>query len=204
MAANVAASSPASDPCAPRCYAKPPRRPTGALCSSTCVCTAIRRLASGRVRAPPRFYRFQPIPQRSEAPQGPATLPGPARPACRGRPLGKITLRAVPQRPPRAHPGRETRFMADAKMTLGDLAKHVGEEVGVSSWTLLDQERIADFAAAPAITSGSTSTPSAPRVRVLRRHDRARLPDPVADRAHDLRGHGLARRGQVRRQLRPR
>jgi acyl dehydratase len=36
--------------------------------------------------------------------------------------------------------------MADAKMTLSDLAKHVGEEVGVSSWTLLDQERIADFA----------------------------------------------------------
>jgi acyl dehydratase len=31
-------------------------------------------------------------------------------------------------------------------MPLSDLAKHVGEEFGVSSWTLLDQARIADFA----------------------------------------------------------
>jgi acyl dehydratase len=36
--------------------------------------------------------------------------------------------------------------MADATMPLSDLAKHVGEEFGVSSWTLLDQARIADFA----------------------------------------------------------
>jgi len=36
--------------------------------------------------------------------------------------------------------------MADAPMPLAELAKHVGEEFGVSSWTLLDQARIADFA----------------------------------------------------------
>ena len=32
------------------------------------------------------------------------------------------------------------------KMPLGDLAKHVGEEIGVSSWILLDQTRINEFA----------------------------------------------------------
>lgn len=31
-------------------------------------------------------------------------------------------------------------------MLLGDLAKHVGEEIGASSWTLLDQARIDEFA----------------------------------------------------------
>ena len=36
--------------------------------------------------------------------------------------------------------------MADAKIPLADLVKHVGEEVGVSSWTTLDQARIMDFA----------------------------------------------------------
>jgi acyl dehydratase len=36
--------------------------------------------------------------------------------------------------------------MADATMPLSDLAKYVGEEFGVSSWTLLDQARIAAFA----------------------------------------------------------
>lgn len=36
--------------------------------------------------------------------------------------------------------------MADAKMPVGDLARHVGEELGVSSWTLLDQARITEFA----------------------------------------------------------
>jgi acyl dehydratase len=36
--------------------------------------------------------------------------------------------------------------MADGPMPLSDLVKHVGEEMGVSSWTLLDQARIADFA----------------------------------------------------------
>ena len=36
--------------------------------------------------------------------------------------------------------------MADAPMPLSDLVNHIGEEVGVSSWTLLDQARIADFA----------------------------------------------------------
>jgi acyl dehydratase len=32
------------------------------------------------------------------------------------------------------------------KMPLSDLVKHVGEEMGVSSWTMLDQARIAEFA----------------------------------------------------------
>ncbi|SRR5258708_5351230 len=32
------------------------------------------------------------------------------------------------------------------RMLLADLAKHVGEEIGVSSWTLLDQARIDEFA----------------------------------------------------------
>jgi acyl dehydratase len=32
------------------------------------------------------------------------------------------------------------------KMPLGDLAKHVGEEMGVSSWITLDQTRIGEFA----------------------------------------------------------
>jgi acyl dehydratase len=35
--------------------------------------------------------------------------------------------------------------MAD-RMPLSDLAKHVGEEIGASSWTLLDQARIDEFA----------------------------------------------------------
>ena len=35
--------------------------------------------------------------------------------------------------------------MAD-KMPLSDLVKHVGEEMGVSSWITLDQARIAEFA----------------------------------------------------------
>ena len=32
------------------------------------------------------------------------------------------------------------------KMPLSDLVKHVGEEMGVSSWTTLDQARIGEFA----------------------------------------------------------
>jgi acyl dehydratase len=32
------------------------------------------------------------------------------------------------------------------KMPLSDLVKHVGEEMGVSSWTMLDQARITEFA----------------------------------------------------------
>lgn len=32
------------------------------------------------------------------------------------------------------------------KMPVGDLLKHVGEEIGVSSWILLDQVRINEFA----------------------------------------------------------
>lgn len=36
--------------------------------------------------------------------------------------------------------------MADEKMSVAELAKHVGEEVGVSSWITLDQERIQEFA----------------------------------------------------------
>src|ERR1700756_3841546 len=36
--------------------------------------------------------------------------------------------------------------MGDNVMPVADLAKHIGEEIGVSSWTLLDQARIADFA----------------------------------------------------------
>jgi acyl dehydratase len=36
--------------------------------------------------------------------------------------------------------------MADTMMALADLATHVGEEMGVSSWTLLDQARIDEFA----------------------------------------------------------
>lgn len=31
-------------------------------------------------------------------------------------------------------------------MPVGDLAKHIGEEIGASSWTLLDQARINEFA----------------------------------------------------------
>src|SRR5579862_5420689 len=36
--------------------------------------------------------------------------------------------------------------MTDNIMPVGDLAKHVGEEIGASSWTLLDQARIDEFA----------------------------------------------------------
>ena len=36
--------------------------------------------------------------------------------------------------------------MADGTMPVSDLANHVGEELGVSSWTVLDQARISDFA----------------------------------------------------------
>ncbi|TLY76207.1 MAG: hypothetical protein E6K43_03270, partial [Gammaproteobacteria bacterium] len=36
--------------------------------------------------------------------------------------------------------------MADSIMPVGDLAKHVGEEIGASSWTTLDQARINEFA----------------------------------------------------------
>src|SRR5215831_19192951 len=32
------------------------------------------------------------------------------------------------------------------RMSVADLAKHVGEEIGASSWTLLDQARIDEFA----------------------------------------------------------
>jgi acyl dehydratase len=36
--------------------------------------------------------------------------------------------------------------MADNIMPLSELAKHIGEEMGASSWTLLDQARIDEFA----------------------------------------------------------
>jgi acyl dehydratase len=36
--------------------------------------------------------------------------------------------------------------MTANKMPVGDLAKYVGEEIGVSSWILLDQARIDEFA----------------------------------------------------------
>ncbi|MBV9345551.1 MAG: MaoC family dehydratase [Gammaproteobacteria bacterium] len=36
--------------------------------------------------------------------------------------------------------------MLDEKMTVADLARHVGEEIGVSSWITLDQARIQQFA----------------------------------------------------------
>ena len=36
--------------------------------------------------------------------------------------------------------------MAASKMPVADLAKHIGEEIGVSSWILLDQSRIDEFA----------------------------------------------------------
>jgi acyl dehydratase len=36
--------------------------------------------------------------------------------------------------------------MPASKMTVADLAKHIGEEIGVSSWILLDQNRINEFA----------------------------------------------------------
>jgi len=36
--------------------------------------------------------------------------------------------------------------MPASKMTVADLAKHIGEEIGVSSWILLDQSRIDEFA----------------------------------------------------------
>jgi acyl dehydratase len=36
--------------------------------------------------------------------------------------------------------------MPVSKMPVADLAKHIGEEIGVSSWILLDQNRIDEFA----------------------------------------------------------
>ncbi|MGB6605405.1 MAG: MaoC family dehydratase [Steroidobacteraceae bacterium] len=36
--------------------------------------------------------------------------------------------------------------MSESKMPLSELAAHVGEEMGVSSWTTLDQARIDEFA----------------------------------------------------------
>lgn len=36
--------------------------------------------------------------------------------------------------------------MTDPLMPVGDLAKHIGEEIGASSWTLLDQAKIDEFA----------------------------------------------------------
>ena len=36
--------------------------------------------------------------------------------------------------------------MPPNKMPVADLAKHIGEEIGVSSWILLDQNRINEFA----------------------------------------------------------
>jgi acyl dehydratase len=36
--------------------------------------------------------------------------------------------------------------MAEEKMTVADLVKHVGTEVGVSSWITLDQQKIREFA----------------------------------------------------------
>jgi acyl dehydratase len=36
--------------------------------------------------------------------------------------------------------------MPVSKMPVADLAKHIGEEIGVSSWILLDQNRINEFA----------------------------------------------------------
>jgi acyl dehydratase len=36
--------------------------------------------------------------------------------------------------------------MADDKISVADLVKHVGEEMGVSSWVTLDQEKIQEFA----------------------------------------------------------
>jgi acyl dehydratase len=38
------------------------------------------------------------------------------------------------------------RQMPQDKMPVGDLGKHIGEEIGVSSWILLDQNRIKEFA----------------------------------------------------------
>jgi acyl dehydratase len=36
--------------------------------------------------------------------------------------------------------------MPTSKMTVADLARHIGEEIGISSWILLDQNRINEFA----------------------------------------------------------
>ena len=36
--------------------------------------------------------------------------------------------------------------MIDGKIPMADLVKHVGEEMGVSSWMTLDQTRIQEFA----------------------------------------------------------
>jgi acyl dehydratase len=36
--------------------------------------------------------------------------------------------------------------MPESKMAVADLAKHLGEEIGISSWILLDQNRINEFA----------------------------------------------------------
>src|SRR5215469_17120983 len=57
----------------------------------------------------------------------------PQAPACRGR--------EVMQRPKAS----ERRPMADT-IPLSDLGRHIGEEIGVSSWITLDQTRISEFA----------------------------------------------------------
>jgi acyl dehydratase len=36
--------------------------------------------------------------------------------------------------------------MPESKMAVAELAKHIGEEIGISSWILLDQNRINEFA----------------------------------------------------------
>jgi acyl dehydratase len=41
---------------------------------------------------------------------------------------------------------RKGRAMAEEKMSVADLVKHVGTEVGVSSWVTLDQQKIQEFA----------------------------------------------------------
>ena len=66
-------------------------------------------------------------------------------------------------------------------LQLADLASHIGQELGVSAWITIDQPRIDEFAHCTGdhqwihvdVERASTREP-------LRRHRRARLPDPGA------------------------
>jgi hypothetical protein len=65
------------------------------------------------------------------------------------------------------------------EIALEELPGLVGEELGVSEWVTVTQERVNAFADATGDHHGSTSTWSAPGPRSA--GHRPRLPDPVAD-----------------------
>ena len=52
------------------------------------------------------------------------------------------------------------------ELTMSNMKDRVGSELGVSDWMVVDQERINEFADAPAIVSGSMSMSSAPDGKV--------------------------------------